>query len=85
MAETRMLVTINRDQLEDIKQFMRRENARDRALTPELAELALSLDGWVETTSPGDPGRTFVPGAAPSQDHPAARLERLERRLRNWA
>lgn len=85
MAETRMLVTLNRDQIEDIKQFFRRENARGRALTQPLADLALSLDGWIETTTPGDPGRTFMPGAAPSQDHPAARLDRIERRLRNWA
>lgn len=81
MVTNRTTVQIDPDQLADIKEFLRRENSRALGLTPALADLALSLSGWVETTGPNDTARTFLPGAGASDDHPAAQLTRLRKRL----
>jgi hypothetical protein len=82
MADQRMLVRIDPDQVADIKAFLRKEADRSRDLTPELAQLALSLDGWTEVTSPGElPTRSFIPGVDASEDHPAAREAKLRRRI----
>ena len=62
-----MIVRIDPDQVADIKAFLRKEADRDKALTPELAALALSLAGWVETTTAPDVQRTFTPSAEASE------------------
>lgn len=85
MASSRITVSIDPRQIDDVKEFVRRENSRKLGLTPQLAEVAISLSGWIETTGPADPGRTFVPGPEASQDHPVAELARIRRRLKNLA
>lgn len=85
MATDRTVVQLDPRQVDDFKDFVRKENSRRLGLTQALADVALSLDGWIETTGPNDPGRMFVPSAQATEDHPAAELARLRRRLRRLA
>lgn len=80
-ADRRTVIRLDQNQLDDIKAYIHKEADRARGLTPELADLAISLEGWVETTAlPGD-SRTFVPGANATDDTPAEREARLRRKL----
>lgn len=82
MATEKVIVQLDPRQMEDLKDFVRRENGRQLGLTQALADIALSLAGWTEITLPGEATRTFMPSDRATEDHPAAELARLRRRLR---